>query len=117
MQRPIGVSIPQGQNQVADQQQTRGEPRQLLSIAKLDTYGIQYTDDTGAVHVALAHKMGDTVYIHPNDEQWAASIRTATNWLTGAINGKIADHEEQRAAAEAPEKPMIDVMPPPAKEG
>jgi hypothetical protein len=115
MQRPAGVSIPQGQNQVADAQQTRGAPRQLLSIAKLETYGIQYTDDTGAVHVALCHKMGDVVYIHPNDEQWASSIRTATAWLTKDVNDRIAAHEAVKEAEAAPDKPMVDIEPP--KEG
>lgn len=112
MQRPVGVSIPQGQNQVADAQQTRGSPRQLLSVAKLETYGVQYTDDTGAVHVGLCHKMGDVIYIHPNDEQWASSIRTATAWLTREVNDRIAAHEAAKYAESASVVPSIDIEPP-----
>jgi hypothetical protein len=112
MNRPVGVSIPQGQNHVADAHPTKGTPRQLLSIAKLETYGIQYTDEAGNVHTALCHRMGDTVYIHPNDEQWASGIRTAAAWLAQSVNDKVKLHEAAAKAAAAPDKPMVDVAPP-----
>ena len=114
-QRMVGVSVPAGQNQMANEQ-TRGQPRQLQAIHEMKTYGIQYTDDSGTVHTGLCHKLGDVVYIHPHDEQWSASIRTASKWLGDAINEKIAMHE----ALKEPEpegKPMVDVTPPKENEG
>lgn len=110
MNRPVGVSIPQGQRQAA-QDQTRGQPRRVLSLAKLETYGIQYTDDTGAVHSGLCHRMGDSIYIHPHDEQWSGGVKMAANWLTEEVQQRIAA-QEQTVAVQAPSKPVVDVAPP-----
>lgn len=113
MNRPAGVSVPQSQNQVAGQQETRGQPRTLMSIQKLETFGIQYADNTGAVHTALAHKMGDAVYVHPSDEQWASTIRSASGWLAQAVRDKIAEHAALEAIPAASLSiPDVDVAPP-----
>jgi len=107
-QRMVGVSVPQGQNQFANGQ-SRAEPKQLLAINEIRTYGIQYSDDSGVIHTGLCHKLGDVVYIHPHDEQWAASIRTASKWLQEAVADKINMHEAMKASEELPEKPPVNV--------
>jgi len=112
MQRAVGVTVPQGQNQVADAQKTKDTPRQLLSISELKTYAIQYTDDTGTVHVGLCHKLGEAIYIHPHDEQWAGSVRQAAGWLAKSVSEKIALHEQLQVADSQPEKPPVDLRGP-----
>ena len=114
MQRPVGVSVPQGQQQVADAQQTRGQPKQLLLLKKIDTYHVVYTDNTGAVHSGLCHYEDGTVYIHPNDERWAAGVKQAVEWLTKDVRDQIAIQLQDVVAAQMPVKPMIDITPPKA---
>ena len=118
MQRPVGVAIPEGQNQMAGGQ-TRAAPRQLLSIAEMRTFGVQYSDDSGTVRTALCHMMGDKIYMHPADEAWAGSIRQASKWLGDAVYERVSTHDAVIAAqAREPSKAestSVDVTPPVAK--
>jgi len=85
-------------------------------MQKIETYGVQFIDDNGTAHTALAHKMGEVIYVHPSDEQWASTIRTASGWLAQAVREKIYEHDASVAAASVVEvaKPLLNVTPPKA---
>jgi hypothetical protein len=112
MQRPVGVSVPQGQQQAAETQQTRGQPKQLLALSKLETYSVLYTDSNGAVHSGLCHCKDGVVYVHPTDERWAGGILKASDWLSKDVLDRIASHEQSIASERSPAKPVADVTPP-----
>jgi hypothetical protein len=103
-QRPNGVQVPQGQLSPG-----QGTPRTVTNFAEVQTYGVEYVDDSGNKHVTLALRIGGTWHLAPNGENYAASLRAlkGDTWLAKALEEKHGD----ALPATVPDKDAVDVLP------
>lgn len=101
-ERPIGVRVPESQLRSG----LSGRPNSVSNVAPLVPYAIEYYDENGQQHTAVAYKMGDVVYLDLNSERWAASMKPATEYISKAVK---AEHDA-RTSTEVPIKDLVDVL-------
>jgi hypothetical protein len=67
-------------------------PRTVTGFAKLETFGVEYTDDEGVKHTTVVQRMAGQWYFAPNGENFAGSLRPIKKgtWLADILDEKDA---------------------------
>lgn len=97
--RPQGVRIPEGQGA------ERGAPKTVSHVIPVEWFAVQWFDEYGRAHEEISCRVGTTVYLAPNGEQWSAGLKRAAPWLTDHVNRELNSRK-----ASVPESDSVDVM-------
>lgn len=100
-ERPQGVRVPDSQLRSGN----TGKPNSVSYAIPLVPYAVQYFDENGQQHTAIAYKMGNDVYFDLNSERWAAGLRQASKYIADAVN---KEHESLNSPALP--KDVVDVI-------
>lgn len=97
--RNQGVRIPEGQGA------ERGTPKTVRHVMPVEWFAVQWFDENGRSHEEISCRVGSTVYLAPNGEQWSAGLKRAAPWLTDHVNRELNSRK-----ATVPEKDSVSVM-------
>lgn len=101
--RQLGVTVSSNQLNASG----TGEPKTIQHMHPVEMHAIQYADDMGQLHNELVMVIGTQVYLFPNGESFAASLRPASKWLAERVFKNLAS-----ASAPLPAHDMVDVLDP-----
>ena len=96
----------------ADGPREYGDPRSVLSLVRLDMYGIQFRDSEGLLHKSVVMVGEDgSVYVPKNGEAWASELQASADWLKKGVTDKLTRKEIARTASvELPKTDTVDVL-------
>lgn len=104
--RSQGVTIPKGQLHAG---LAKGPPNTISHVAEVKQYALQWYDENGTAHPDVWMKIGDTWYIPPNSEAWAAEIKQVKPIFKTQLDAMIAEYGSQDAA---PMQDAVDIVAP-----
>ena len=84
-------------------------PRTILNLRQMTFYAAEFTDEDGQVRTVPIARIGKSVWIPPNAEQWAKEMAKAPVWLAKAVEDTL--EAEVKATNEGPlPADTVDVM-------
>lgn len=96
--RQLGVTVSSNQLSAGT-----GEPNKVQHLIPSSMHAMQYSDDAGALHNELVLVIGKKVYLFPNGEAFAASLRPATTWIENKVLAILDSAHAPLPAADAVE--------------
>lgn len=83
----------------------------LTHCEPVKMFAVEFGDEQGKEIRTVVFKVGDVIYVDPNGEQWARSLRVVakTSWLYKQLTAAVAAKEE---VTEVPKDDAVDVMGP-----
>ena len=100
MNRQVGVRTPDSQNNTGT-----GEPSKVYHVVPMEVFAIEYTDEFGKKHSNIAYMTGGVVYLAPEGERWAASLKQASKYVTDAV---LSSRPSKNTTV--PQQDDVDVM-------
>ncbi len=97
--RQVGVATPKGQGQ------ERGSPQTVAHAVRCSMVATQFFDEYGREHNAVLLEVGGKLYLPPNAEAWASSLKACSEWLFKGVTSKL-----QVQDAVAPTEDTVDVL-------
>jgi hypothetical protein len=109
-QRPLGVTIPQGQlqNREDDDRPKLGNPRTVRNAVRANFVAIEYTDINGKFHTDVVLEVGNQLYMPPNSEQWTVQLKPLADWLLKGTKA-LLDAQRPVSAGEVPVEDKVDI--------
>jgi hypothetical protein len=67
---------------------------------------VEYTDENGRQHTNVLFRVGNSVYMPKNSEQWAEELKPCSKWLAQGVLNLLADQKQ----VDAPTQDSVDVV-------
>lgn len=103
-QRPQGVGISQSSLSTGT-----GTPKTVFHVVEAKSFAVEYTDDAGTKHATVAMLIGETWYLPPNGENYAATLRPAAPWLVEQLNARAGSAADPSTPMSVPDN-GVDVV-------
>lgn len=83
----------------------------LVGLQKAEFFAARFGDAYGRAHNVLVMRVGDEWYMPPNSEEYAASLKPVSEWLSKQMKVRAGSPPAEESLKDLPKEDQVEVLP------